>query len=123
MFINISNHPSTKWSKRQLDSARWNGDEIIDIPFPNVSPTATTEDVTAIARIVLTAVLELAEDHKKPLTCLVQGESSLCFELSRMLLALGVDVVVATSERNVVEGPNGTKTVQFDFVQFRSLRG
>jgi len=41
MFINISNHPSAKWSPEQLAAALdLAGEEPIrDVQFPNVNPT------------------------------------------------------------------------------------
>lgn len=46
MFINVSNHPSSKWSQAQKDAA---GGEILDIPFPNINPRASTWEVEAMA--------------------------------------------------------------------------
>ena len=47
MFINISNHPSNIWDKKQLEAAKalTNDGLVGDIPFPAVSATATTTDV------------------------------------------------------------------------------
>jgi glutamate dehydrogenase/leucine dehydrogenase len=117
MFLNISNHSSDKWSTQQLQAARQYGN-IENYPFPNVKPSATTEEVTALAR----TVLEYARMGEPSGTAMIQGEATLCWELTRMFHALGWNVVVATSERVVVEGENGVKTATFEFVQFRELR-
>jgi len=99
MFVNISNHPLEKWGAEQLAEAnRLGGGMVHSIQFPNVPPTATSEDVTELAKGV---VATLANEN--PGTAMVQGEASLCFELSRMLLVLGW-------------------TATFQFVQFRQLR-
>lgn len=34
MFINLTNHPSDKWSKEQLEAARKYG-EVVELVFPN----------------------------------------------------------------------------------------
>ncbi len=41
-FLNISNHPSDKWTEKQLNSALELADQIIDLPFPNINPTWDT---------------------------------------------------------------------------------
>lgn len=119
MFLNISNHPVAKWSPEQVAAAEALGNHVQDVPFPNVPPTATAEEVTAMARVV---VAQFASMPVYGVDCvMVQGEFSLTYELSRMFLALGWEVVVATTERNVEE-VDGKKVVTFQFVQFRKLR-
>ena len=126
MFLNITNHPSDKWSDEQTEAALVLGQEVMDIPFPNVPPIATTEAVMAVAQ-TLVATLAHIGPNADGRFALVQGEASLTFELSRMLLALGWRVVVACSDRKVVERvrEDGTteKTSVFEFKQFRALRG
>lgn len=117
MFINISNHASSKWSPEQLAAA---GGTVTDLPFPNICPRATPEAVHEIAREVLTEVLTRFPERG---TALVQGEFALCSELWRMLSVSGWKIVVATSERVSVDNGDGTKTARFDFVQFREIRG
>jgi len=120
MFLNISNHPSTKWVPRQLAAAQVLGTTVQDVPFPNVPPFATTEEVAELAKALVAGLRQPiagASDH-----AMVQGEASLCWELSRRLIALGWHVCVATTERTVVEGEGGQKTATFQFCQFRLLR-
>jgi hypothetical protein len=117
MFVNVSNHPVAKWSPEQIAAAVHLAGDIVDLPFPNVPPMASTADVTALAKGI---VAKLSDND--PGVAMVQGEASLCFELSRMLLVLGWQVVVACSERNAVDGPDGKKIVTFEFAQFRALR-
>jgi len=120
MFLNISNHPSAKWTATQRAAAETLGTTIQDVPFPNVPPFATTEEVAAMAKNLVAGLrqpIANSDDY-----AMVQGEQSLCWELSRRLIALGWRVCVATTERTVVEGEGGTKTVTFGVVQFRLLR-
>ena len=120
MFLNISNHPMTKWAAEQLAAARELGNGMIEyIQFPNVPPTATTEEVCEIAKRLVSQIIET---NPTPGVAMVQGEFTLTYELSRRLMGLGWTVVVATTERKVVEGEGGTKTATFEFIQFRALR-
>ena len=43
-FINLSNHPSAAWGADQLAAAAQYG-TIVDVPFPNIDPTLSTEEV------------------------------------------------------------------------------
>jgi hypothetical protein len=125
MFLNISNHPSGKWSTEQLKAATHQFGSMIDMPFPNVPAIATTEEVTEMAKNLMAEILrQFPKDGIAPNTgtAMVQGEFSLCSELWRMLSAIGWDLVVATSERVTVDNGDGTKTTRFDFVQFRNIR-
>ena len=120
MFLNISNHPKTKWTPDQLAAAErfpCEGNFVIDSPFPNVPPTATTEEVHQMALQFVAGLPHAAKCD----AVMVQGEFSLTYELTRMLLALGWRVVVATSDRKVEE-VDGKKIVTFQFVQFREIR-
>lgn len=117
MFLNLSNHPVAKWSPKQLEAAEKLGNHVIDVPFPNVASTATTEDVAEMAKSI---VAGLPPSYKIDYA-MVQGESTLCWELWRRLIAFGWTVVVACSERQVEE-VDGKKVVTFEFIQFRTLR-
>lgn len=117
MFYNISNHPNAKWSPEQRAAAEAIGEEIRDIQFPNVPPTATTAEVAEMA------------DRIAPITeagvAMVQGESSLAYAITRRLRDRGVRVVVACTERvsSEAQKPDGTieKTSVFQFVCFRDI--
>ena len=50
MFINFSNHASTRWGVPQKQAAKKYG-EIVDVQFPNVNPEATSEEVHELARV------------------------------------------------------------------------
>ena len=117
-FINISNHPSNKWSARQLQAALALASEVIDVPFPNVPSTASTEDGKALAEEVVSKVPSSAS------IALVQGEMTLTFSIVRQLQKRGINAVAACSERRSVETVNQdgttTKTAVFEFTQFRS---
>ena len=116
MFFNVSNHPSSKWSAEQIEAAKALCGEIRDIAFPNVSPTATTADVSALAD-------RLAAEIPDGSVVMAQGEFSLTYALTRRLRDRGVTVAVACSDRRVVETVKTDgmveKTAIFTFAGFR----
>lgn len=116
MFINLSNHPSSKWTSSQVEAAAKLGGEVTDLPFPNVAPTASLSDVECLA-------VETAKNVPEGAVVLVQGEFTLTTALVSLLTSKGVLCVCATTERRSVEStrPDGTvvKTAEFSFIQFR----
>lgn len=123
MFANVSNHPSSKWAKEQILAAQDLGacPDIFDVPFPNVPPDATSEEVYALAQDLFKRIDCLPSENNRPMVVLVQGEMTFTYALVRVLLEGGPYwPVAATTERVVVEDPNtGTKTSVFKFVRFR----
>ena len=67
MFINFSNHASTRWGVPQKQAAKKYG-EIVDVQFPNVNPEATSEEVHELARVCAEKIMEM-----KPECVLCQG--------------------------------------------------
>lgn len=123
MFVNVSNHPSSRWSDDQREAALTLGGEIRDVQFPNVPPMATNDDVLDMA-------FDLVDDLFHEIgagqgdVVMVQGEFSLTIAVVNRLHAYGIKCVVACSEREVVETvANGetTKTAVFKFRQFREV--
>ena len=130
-FVNISNHPSSKWSKEQLDLAhRMGAEKIIDIPFPNIPPDALKEDVKKIAYDVVSEAYKVQGFEPEELNfALVQGEMTATFAIAQRFIELDAETgigfmpIAACSERNVIEKQleDGTtkKEVVFKFVRFR----
>ncbi len=120
MILNLSNHPHENWPEKQLRAARAYGD-VIDLPFPPVSPDATEEELEQTALRLLRQIGEM-----KPDAVLVMGEFSLVFMVVDALLNNGIPVLTAASRRVTTERPqeDGTvvKTAQFDFACFRPYR-
>ena len=114
-FFNVSNHASKAWSDEQRAAATElvAGGEILDVEFPNVAPTATTEEVVVIAARLLRSV-ECVEA-----VWMVQGEFTLTNALVALLQQRGDKVVAACSERVSLDMGDGKKVVSFRFVQFR----
>lgn len=118
MLLNITNHPSNKWSEEQMNGALSLALDVIDIPFPNIDPKLSTEEVYQLAD-------DLVENIKKKygfnnICCLVQGDFTLTFALVTCLNYHEIPVYAATSERSTVNNDDGSKTSVFNFVQFRN---
>jgi CRISPR-associated protein Csx16 len=113
-FVNLSNHPSSKWDEAQTKEARKHAERIKDIAFPAVPPDADEKAIAALAEECI-AKLPPETSH-----ALVQGEFTLTVELVRRLHARGITCLAATSERDVEEGGDGRRMSTFRFVRFRA---
>ncbi len=111
-FINFTNHPSDRWEEEQRKAALEYG-EIIDLPFPNVSPQG---DEQYIDRMAGECVSQILQFH--PAAVLCQGEFCLAYQVICRLREKGIQVVAACSERIAREVGQKKETV-FAFVQFR----
>lgn len=116
MLINLSNHPSDLWEGKQLEAAGQFG-EIVDIPFPQVGPEASHEDILALAEECVHAIEEKAQDAE--ITVHVMGEMTLTYAIVSRLKEMGIRCVASTTVRNTVVDDNGVKTSVFVFTMFR----
>ena len=115
-LINLSNHPSAAWGADQRAAAEKYG-AIVDIQFPNVDPTLSTEEVGKLASEYCEKILAYGTP-----TVMCQGEFCFSYAIVGMLKAAGCKVVAACSERNVeevIENGQLVKKAIFHFVQFR----
>lgn len=115
IIINVSNHPSSKWSKEQIDAC--NGAAILDLQFPNINSKATAYEMDAACYAFadwLTSAVYGVDKHY--VHFLVAGELGAHFRITGFLKMAGYSVIQATSERNTVVSEDGkTKTVTFNF--------
>lgn len=114
-FINFTNHPSDHWDERQKRASEAYG-KIIDIPFPNVDPKASEEEIVSLGDEYIKRILE-----KQPTCVLIQGEFTLCFYMISKLIKKGIKVVSACSVRNIIE-KDGVKISRFEFVKYREYK-
>lgn len=116
-FVNFTNHSAEKWGSRQKEAAERYG-KIVDYPFPNVNSRLTTEQINDMAERISADIEDM-----NPAAVMCQGEFTLAYAVIRLLQKRGITVLAACSERQVTESVtiSGelTKTVVFDFVQFR----
>ncbi len=119
MLINLSNHPSSKWSKEQLRVATVQYGEIQDIPFPEVPPAATPEAIQHIVQKYIPNILKQSK-QETPFVVHIMGEMTLVFRMVTILQQSDITCIASTSFRDTVEHPDGSKTFKFSFVQFRA---
>ena len=117
MFINITNHPSARWSDAQRAAAEKLGGEIQDIPFPPIPADAGEGRVEQMAYTVFHQVIDITVPTNA--VVMIQGEFTFTLALVRLLQGAGYTCVAACSERQTVENADGTKTTRFEFIRFR----
>lgn len=115
-FVNISNHPSAIWGEAQLAAASEYG-EVVDLSFPNVLPTATSEEVDTIASELFDTVCSYGSPDK--VTVHIMGEMTLTFALVNRLKEAGYTCLASTTQRIVEVKETGEKITTFHFEQFR----
>lgn len=115
MFINLTNHPSDKWSEEQLEAARRYG-EIVDLSFPIIEPTYSKDDIMLLVRECTETIMGI----KEGVTVVhVMGEMTFTYNLINALKDAGITCLASTTERNTIMTPDGKKISEFKFVQFR----
>lgn len=117
VFVNHTNHASENWDREQRQAAEAYG-AIFDLPFPDISPTASRSYVADLAKRQAEKILAL-----RPAAVLCQGEFTYTYALTKLLAERRVPVLAATSRRVSQEtlSPDGArrKVSLFRFVQFR----
>lgn len=117
MLINCTNHRLSEWSAEQISAAeKWG--EIMEYPFPDVSPYSTSNEIKIQAA-------EIADDIacKNPQAVIVQGEMNMSFAIVSELKKKNICTLAAVSERivNITKADDGSiiKTSKFRFAGFR----
>ena len=117
VFINLSNHPSDKWSREQREAAEEFG-TITDMPFPKMDPHDDTEVWNNKVEEYLERILTIDENP----VVMIQGEFVFTYRLVTVLKQHGIKVVVAETERVSEEEilPDGSTVRRsvFQFVRF-----
>lgn len=116
MFINLSNHPFSSWSAKQLEAAKQYGD-LAEMAFPNIESNCSTEVVRMLATAYVTDIME--HYPAENLTVHIMGEQTFCYHVVRQLKQRNVRCVASTTERIVKEIKENKRIVEFTFVQFR----
>ncbi len=111
MLINWSNHPSSRWSERQREQTMRSYGRILDKPFPEVSPQASTAVILHLAEQLCCDLEELIATHSDEKTVVhLMGEMTLTFALVSLLQRRGINCVASTSRREVAT---------FQFIRYR----
>jgi hypothetical protein len=114
MLLNLSNHPSAKWTGTQIGEAYLIYLNIEDLPFPQIPPTMNSTELD-----LLVEEYEAKIRKADPAAIHIMGELTFTFRLVTRLKEIGYRCIASTTERVVTEDGNGTKTSTFTFVQFR----
>lgn len=115
MFINLTNHPSEKWSEEQLTAAR-NYGEIVDMTFPIIEPTLTKKGILRLVEVYTKKIVDIGNVKN---VVHVMGEMTFTHNLVNALKELGITCLASTTERSITMDPDGKKISGFKFVQFR----
>lgn len=115
MLLNLSNHPSTNWPETQRSSAIDQFEGIQDLPFPQIPPEASSDDICKLVEAYVSKVRESDANVVH-----VMGEMTFTCALVNALQAIGIPCIASTTRRQVLEEDDGKKTSIFEFVQFRS---
>ena len=118
-MINVSNHPSNKWT----DDQKKGYSVIHDLPFPNIAPTIWQNELDELVTEFTMAIMAIVNKNNGvgiDTHVMVMGEMVFTYRLVSALKLRGIICVASTSERMVVEKPNGEKTVRFEFKGWRS---
>lgn len=119
MLINLTNHPKDKWQSRQLETALKKYKSIVDLPFPNINPKASSHQVKKKAESYLKKCSHLlAKSSDKFNAVHLMGEFTFVYHLVNLLKQKKITVVVSTTDR-IIEEKDGKKIVTFQFVRFR----
>ena len=119
MLLNLSNHPSEKWSQKQMDAATFYG-EVVDLPFPDIDPKAESGVIDLIAdKFEIKIRKLLSHESKENKFVNIMGELTFCFALTAHLQKYGITCLCSTTTRQTIDNPDGSKTTRFDFVRFR----
>ncbi|MEM2264684.1 MAG: hypothetical protein QXX03_05780 [Nitrososphaerota archaeon] len=118
----ISNHPPEKWEDEQKKG--W--DEIEFIPFPEIDPNASRNEVSEMARLFFLNIVKPRLDNDENLFVCLQGEFTFFFEFCYYLSEYPLytkKFIFPTTQRVVEEqrNPDGSisKVYKFKFVRWR----
>lgn len=116
LLINLSNHPTGDWTPKQKRAAEEYG-ELRDLPFPNVSPSLSSEELNHLVEEYFQKLLDLSESAD--ITVHLMGEFTFTHRLINRLQGVDIKCLASTTERIVTEVEGQQKLVTFQFVGFR----
>ena len=121
MLINLSNHPSSKWSEEQVKAAKNTYSAIVDLVFPVIYPTADLNEIIQTAvKYFIDIKNILAENNSENNAVHIMGEFTFTFNLLEMLKINNISAVASTTSRKVYEDEKGNKISKFNFIRFRN---
>ncbi len=118
MLYNISNHPLSTWSQEQYNAAKQRWGEVVDVPFPQIDPFATTEQIIEQTQRECERYIEIIEQAQPKSAFHIMGEHTFCYHAVRILKERGYCVVASTAHRNSTQ-VGQDKLSTFIFASFR----
>lgn len=119
MLLNLSNHPTTLWSKKQLSNSKNLFASVLDLPFPVIEPTASKKEVYNLARKYSSICKRmLSESLDKKNGVHIMGELTFVFYLVTMLKKDKIKCIASTTGRNTRQ-KGSVKLSLFNFIKFR----
>lgn len=118
MLINLTNHPSSRWSDKQKAAAEVYG-EIVDLPFPVIDEAGDEKYIATLADEYLNKIVNLSDTQS--VVVHLMGEQTFSYALIKRLRERGITCVASTTKRIVKEEVPGKKSeVIFQFERFRA---
>lgn len=117
MLINLSNHPSSKWSQSQTEEAIRVYGGILDLSFPAVDPSGDDLYIDQLSDEYISRIFDMANGSS--FVVHIMGEMTFSFSVVRKLKQRNIQCVASTTERIVKDYGDGRKEVHFSFVSFR----
>ncbi len=119
MLINLSHHPSSKWSEEQLQAVYEQFGRVVDLPFPVISPDNDEPYVDGLANEYFDKIESMAANCRLKPAIHLMGEMTFTFNLLSKLIKAGYECFASTTKREVLEKPDGIIESVFKFVKFR----
>lgn len=114
-LLNLSNHPSSAWSEKQLQTAIAEYGAVQDLPFPHISPHATEDEINELVNDYFNNIVLI-----HPAAIHLMGELTFSYRLIQRLQLNGYKVIASTTTRNISYSETGEKISKFEFTQFRN---
>ena len=116
MLINLSNHPPSKWSKKQRQAAEGQFGKIVDLPFPVVPTEADLDQVIQLVEEKVEACMkiliekrQISKDESSNQDAIhIMGEMTFVYQFVNKMSEQGI-LCVASIEKEESK----------EFVQFR----
>ena len=126
IFINLSNHPTDKWSEAQKAAVinKYQPKQIIDIAFPPINPEWNLDRVRTLVHAYREEIINHLQDKDDYIILHIMGEMCFTHALVNMMSAYKVNCICSTTKRVVTTkyDDNGVeigKETQFEFCKFR----
>ena len=126
IFINLSNHPTDKWSEAQKAAVinKYQPKQIIDIAFPPIDPEWNLDRVRTLVHAYREQIINHLQDKDDYIILHIMGEMCFTHSLVNMMSAYKVNCICSTTKRVVTTkyDDNGVeigKETKFEFCKFR----